>query len=310
MNLNKNDSRNLKYNLRNSDNLIEPMSKTANVLIGLHGMGNSQLINLEIYKKLTNFYILTRVLVAFLRSTTLSFFSHRQVLDLEWNGVKLELTSNADDVLANVLFVIAGITTLAAAEVLTGMAILFYFRNDEIRKDRNDKIDKKYGKNLKNRYISKPYQLTLAEVAEVCFKSEETRFGKRRINSHSPQKEKKSMFRKFINKQTIVVDLNGSDTEVKCYRKPLPSILGINLKFNRNSIWNSSHRNHVKEVSYDPFFLLLYFLENLCCLQQAVAEAEYFELKPGVGAEIEVGYLNHLKHNALITGSPQCFLIS
>ncbi|RNA27792.1 hypothetical protein BpHYR1_020898 [Brachionus plicatilis] len=30
------------------------------------------------------------------------------------------------------------------------------------------------------------------------------------------------------------------------YRKPLPSILGINLKFNRNSIWNSSHRNHVK----------------------------------------------------------------
>ncbi|RNA04337.1 hypothetical protein BpHYR1_016498, partial [Brachionus plicatilis] len=36
--------------------------------------------------------------------------------------------------------------------------------------------------------------------------------------------------------------------------------------------------------------------------QQAVAEAEYFELKPGVGAEIEVDYLNHLKHNALITG--------
>ncbi|RNA39487.1 hypothetical protein BpHYR1_042353 [Brachionus plicatilis] len=71
------------------------------------------------------------------------------------------------------------------------------------------------------------------------------------------------------------------------YRKPLPSILGINLKFNRNSIWNSSHRNHVK---------------NLYCLQQAVAEAEYFELKPRVGAEIEVGYLNHLKHNALITG--------
>ncbi|RNA21909.1 hypothetical protein BpHYR1_012199 [Brachionus plicatilis] len=61
------------------------------------------------------------------------------------------------------------------------------------------------------------------------------------------------------------------------YRKPLPSILGINLKFNRNSIWNSSHRNHVK---------------NLYCLQQAVDEAEYFELKPGVGAEIEVGYLN------------------
>ncbi|RNA07537.1 hypothetical protein BpHYR1_014151 [Brachionus plicatilis] len=30
------------------------------------------------------------------------------------------------------------------------------------------------------------------------------------------------------------------------YRKPLPSILGINLKFNWNSIWNSSHRNHVK----------------------------------------------------------------
>ncbi|RNA29819.1 hypothetical protein BpHYR1_029252 [Brachionus plicatilis] len=71
-----------------------------------------------------------------------------------------------------------------------------------------------------------------------------------------------------------------------CYRKPLPSILGINVKFNRNSIWNSSHRNHVK---------------NLYCLQQGVAEDEFFELKPGVGAEIEVGYLNHLKHNALIT---------
>ncbi|RNA32455.1 hypothetical protein BpHYR1_004463 [Brachionus plicatilis] len=28
----------------------------------------------------------------------------------------------------------------------TGMAILFYFRNDEIRKDKNDKIDKKYEK--------------------------------------------------------------------------------------------------------------------------------------------------------------------
>ncbi|RMZ96923.1 hypothetical protein BpHYR1_021559 [Brachionus plicatilis] len=30
------------------------------------------------------------------------------------------------------------------------------------------------------------------------------------------------------------------------YRKPLPCILGINLKFNRNSTWKSSHRNHVK----------------------------------------------------------------
>ncbi|RNA16961.1 hypothetical protein BpHYR1_046053 [Brachionus plicatilis] len=46
----------------------------------------------------------------------------------------------------------------------------------------------------------------------------------------------------------------------------------------------------------------LFFTVNLYCLQPAVAEAEYFELKPGVGAEIEVGYLNHLKHNALITG--------
>ncbi|RNA01130.1 hypothetical protein BpHYR1_007265 [Brachionus plicatilis] len=35
-------------------------------------------------------------------------------------------------------------------------------------------------------------------------------------------------------------------TNTLLYRKPLPSILGINLKFNRNSIWNSSHRNHVK----------------------------------------------------------------
>ncbi|RNA13861.1 hypothetical protein BpHYR1_026329 [Brachionus plicatilis] len=38
------------------------------------------------------------------------------------------------------------------------------------------------------------------------------------------------------------------------YRKPLPSILGINLKFNRNSIWNSSHRNHVKvELNSNSF---------------------------------------------------------
>ncbi|RMZ98570.1 hypothetical protein BpHYR1_034021 [Brachionus plicatilis] len=37
----------MKNKLMNSGNLIEPMSKTANVLIGLHGMGSSLLIDLE-----------------------------------------------------------------------------------------------------------------------------------------------------------------------------------------------------------------------------------------------------------------------
>ncbi|RMZ96338.1 hypothetical protein BpHYR1_018019 [Brachionus plicatilis] len=45
--------------------------------------------------------------------------------------------------------------------------------------------------------------------------------------------------------KTIIAE-NNKIRIIFLYRKPLPSILGINLKFNRNSIWNSSHRNHVK----------------------------------------------------------------
>ncbi|RNA21273.1 hypothetical protein BpHYR1_020309 [Brachionus plicatilis] len=53
------------------------------------------------------------------------------------------------------------------------------------------------------------------------------------------------------------------------------------------------------EFVYKSKLRILPIFEFILC---AVAEAEYFELKPAVGAEIEVGYLNHLKHNALITG--------
>ncbi|RMZ99092.1 hypothetical protein BpHYR1_018423 [Brachionus plicatilis] len=63
----------------------------------------------------------------------------------------------------------------------------------------------------------------------------------------------------------------------------------IGTKFNK----------YIKSLT-TTFFYCCIFLRIWYCLQEAVAEAEYFELKPGVGAEIEVGYLNHLKHNALI----------
>ncbi|RNA18715.1 hypothetical protein BpHYR1_013697 [Brachionus plicatilis] len=59
----------------------------------------------------TNFYILTRALVAFLGPPRFRFSSIGKFLIS--SGMV-----NADDVLANVLFDIAGTTTLAAAEVL------------------------------------------------------------------------------------------------------------------------------------------------------------------------------------------------
>ncbi|RNA38763.1 hypothetical protein BpHYR1_014792 [Brachionus plicatilis] len=69
------------------------------------------------------------------------------------------------------------------------------------------------------------------------------------------------------------------------------------------------HSNSVEEYEFyvqrgaDGFATLIKNRLNMTNLfRMAVAEAEYFELNPGVGAEIEVGYLNHLKHNALITG--------
>ncbi|RNA44037.1 hypothetical protein BpHYR1_043880 [Brachionus plicatilis] len=71
---------------------------------------------------------------------------------------------------------------------------------------------------------------------------------------------------------------------------------GRTFLYKKSSLWPKINVSATASLT-TPFFLLL-----ICCLQQAVAEAEYFELKPGVGAEIEVGYLNHLKHNALITG--------
>ncbi|RNA08178.1 hypothetical protein BpHYR1_011693, partial [Brachionus plicatilis] len=49
-----------------------------------------------------------------------------------------------------------------------------------------------------------------------------------------------------VSSATIDKTCHGKMKILKSYRKPLPSILGINLKFNRNSIWNSSHRSHVK----------------------------------------------------------------
>ncbi|RNA07770.1 hypothetical protein BpHYR1_025404 [Brachionus plicatilis] len=48
----------------------------------------------------------------------------------------------------DVLVLVSAVTfvVLAVSSMSTGMAMLFYFRNDEIRKDKNDKIDKKYEK--------------------------------------------------------------------------------------------------------------------------------------------------------------------
>ncbi|RNA25636.1 hypothetical protein BpHYR1_012333 [Brachionus plicatilis] len=67
-------------------------------------------------------------------------------------------------------------------------------------------------------------------------------------------------------------------------------------------MYNTKKLHHL--VQMKPFLMLLFIAcKRIYTIEKgAVAEAEYFELKPGVGAEIEVGYLNHLKHNALITG--------
>ncbi|RNA37019.1 hypothetical protein BpHYR1_042954 [Brachionus plicatilis] len=58
----------LNFTISYSDNLIVPMSKTANVLMGLHGMGTRLLINLEKIKlNLYAFSIILDQLICFFK---------------------------------------------------------------------------------------------------------------------------------------------------------------------------------------------------------------------------------------------------
>ncbi|RNA44546.1 hypothetical protein BpHYR1_042725 [Brachionus plicatilis] len=123
------------------------------------------------------------------------------------------------------------------------------YQNNCIQKE-----DIEFELKIKNLFEIKYYGMNFDEKYEFCnlliiqksknieFACFELAAAKTHVLANELKQCLKNEFNSYSNlKEDYILKIKFS-----YYRKPLPSILRINLKFNRNSIWNSSHRNHVK----------------------------------------------------------------